>query len=138
MSNVERIESIKAGCLGAISFMLSYLIMMGLNSILWENSIFDWLGLVLKIAIALASGFLFAVTYRYIIRNDNNGHLKDGSVFAFGLVRGLVPLEISPNFFDNLVELSIFGCESILCFAVVRFSLDLALERHWIKPFLSQ
>lgn len=137
MSNLERIESIKAGCLGAISFMLSYLITIGLNKILWENFILDWLGLIIKIAIALASGFLFAVTYRYIIRNDNNRHLKDGAVFAFGLVRGLVPIEMSSNFFDNLVQLSLLGIESILCFAVVRFSLDLALERHWIKPFLS-
>ncbi len=137
MSNLERIESIKAGCLGAISFTLSYLVVMGFNGILWDNFILDWLGLTLKIAIALASGFLFAVTYRYIIRNDNNKHLKDGSVFAFGLVRGLVPLEMSPNLFDNLVQLSILGIESILCFAIVRFSLDFALDRHWIKPFLS-
>lgn len=137
MSNLERIESIKAGCLGAISFMLSYVVIMLLNRILWEDSLVDWFGFALKIAIALASGFLFAVTYRYIIRNDNNKHLKDGSVFAFGLVRGLVPLEMSPNLWDNLVQLSILGVESILCFAVVRFSLDFALDRHWIKPFLS-
>ncbi|MDJ0510821.1 MAG: hypothetical protein QNJ64_16430 [Crocosphaera sp.] len=137
MSNLERIESIKAGCLGAISFLLSYLIVIGFNRMVWDNFVLDWFGLSLKTVIALSSGFLFAVTYRYIIRNDNNKHLKDGSVFAFGLVRGLVPLEMSLDFFDHLVQLSVLGIESILCFAIVRFSLDFALERHWIKPFLS-
>ncbi|MEA5532454.1 hypothetical protein [Crocosphaera sp. XPORK-15E] len=137
MSDLERLESVKAGCLGAIAFTVSYLITWGLNYAFWANHCFDLLSLGLKMAIALISGFLFAVTYRYIIRNDNNSHLKDGAVFAFGLVRGLVPVEMSPNFLDSLGQLSLLGIESILCFTIARLTLDFAFHRRWIKPFNS-
>ena len=137
VSNLERLESIKAGLLGAIAFTVTYVIVMGFNAIVWDDDPWGIFALGLKIAIALVSGFLFAVTYRYIVRNDHNTHLKDGAVFAFGLVRGLVPVELSPNLWDHLGELSLLGIESILCFTVVRFSLDMAFHRRWIKPFSS-
>lgn len=135
MSNLERIESIKAGFGGAIAFTFSYGIVLGLNDLIWEDDTLNLVSLGLKIAIALINGFLFGVTYRYIIRTDNNAHLKDGAVFAFGLVRGLVPVEMSTHLWNNLTQLGILGIESIICFAVARFGLDFAFSRRWIKPF---
>jgi hypothetical protein len=43
------------------------------------------------------SGFLFGVTYRYIIRVDTNPHLKTGGILVFGLVRGLTQIEVGWN-----------------------------------------
>lgn len=137
VSNLERIESVKAGFLGAMTFTFSYILILGLNYTIWPENALDIMSLTLKVAIAFISGFLFSVTYRYIIRTDNNGHLKDGAVFAFGLVRGLVPVEMSADFCNNLGQLSILGMESIICFIVARLSLDFAFYRRWIKPFSS-
>ncbi|HAC63405.1 MAG TPA: hypothetical protein DCF68_07650 [Cyanothece sp. UBA12306] len=135
MSDLERVESLKAGSLGAISFTIAYLITMVINHCVWVQESLPIFALGLRVMIAVTSGFLFAVTYRYIIRRDHNSHLKDGAVLAFGLVRGLVPLEVSANLMDNLGELSVLGIESILCFTMARFSLDFAFHRLWIKPF---
>ena len=137
VSNLERIESVKAGYLGGMSFTISYILILVLNYTTWDENTPDLIFLGVKVAIAFISGFLFSVTYRYIMRTDNNGHLKDGAVFAFGLVRGLVPVEMSADFCNNLGQLSILGMESIICFIVARFSLDFAFYRRWIKPFSS-
>ena len=135
----ERIESVKAGILasavfGAIEtlfilFNNSLAIRAASNFQIWQlTSIADFLG---KLAIAFISGFLFGVTYRYIIRSDHNSHLQDGSVLAFGLVRGLALTEGTS--FTMLWLLLIF--ESILSFAIARLSLDFALKFKLIKPF---
>ncbi|MEL4898080.1 hypothetical protein [Crocosphaera sp. Alani8] len=135
MSNLERIESVKAGYLGGMGFTITYVLILAINYSTWDIYVADVIGLGVKVAIAFTSGFLFAVTYRYIIRTDKNSHLKDGAVFAFGLVRGLVPVEMSPDFLDHLGQLTILGLESVICFTITRFCLDFAFERGWIKLF---
>ena len=79
---------------------------------------------------------MFGVTYRYIIRNDRNSHLKDGAVMAFGLVRGLAFLEATAIASGQFWSLSILITEGILSFAIARYCLDFALRRKFIKPFL--
>ncbi|MDJ0661518.1 MAG: hypothetical protein QNJ42_18815 [Crocosphaera sp.] len=135
MSNLERIESVKAGYLGGMAFTIAYVLILAINYSTWDVYVPDVIGLGIKVAIAFISGFLFAVTYRYIIRTDKNGHLKDGAVLAFGLVRGLVPVEMSSDLFHHLGQLTILGVESIICFIVARFCLEFAFERGWIKLF---
>lgn len=143
VSLTERIESLKAGTLAAISFMLAYAIAMLFNSLILAVR-FEKLArlqatleidLLVKVAIALLSGFLFGVTYRYIVRGDRNSHLKDGAVLAFSLVRGFAPVEVSDDLIQNAWVLSLVGIESLFCFAIARLLLDLALDRYWIKPF---
>jgi hypothetical protein len=143
VSLTERIESLKAGTLAAISFTLAYAIAISFNSLIlavrFQRLSFLQaaleIDLLIKVAIAFLSGFLFGVTYRYIVRSDRNSHLKDGAVLAFSLVRGLTPVEISDNLSQNAWFLGVFGVESIFCFAIARFVLDFALNRYWIKPF---
>ena len=141
----ERIESLKAGTLAALSFTLVYSLIAVVNmSVLGEQfeelaalsitTAFEW---VVKVAIAAASGFLFGVTYRYVIREDENPHLKDGAVLAFGLVRGLAPVEMEHHLIDAVWSLGVVGVESILCFAIARLAIDWAIHRHWVKPFKS-
>jgi hypothetical protein len=93
--------------------------------------------LLVRVAIAFFSGFLFGVTYRYVIRDDKNPHLKSGAVLAFGLVRGLAPVEVEQNLTDSFWVLSVLGVESILYFAIARFTLDWAMHHKWVKPFRS-
>jgi fucose permease len=137
----ERIESLKAGTLTALSFTLAYSIAVLGNS--WLLTQFEELAavqitsavdLLVKVAIAFLSGFLFGVTYRYAIRDDKNPHLKAGVVLAFGLVRGVAPVEVEQNLTDAFWSLAIVGIESVLCFLIARFTLDLAIYHHWVKP----
>ncbi len=141
----ERIESLKAGILAAVSFIVTYsLIALGNRLLLTEQfellaalQITNLVSLLLKGAIAAFSGFLFGITYRYVIRDDQNAHLKDGAVLAFGLVRGLASIEVEQNLTEAVWLLSTLSVESILCFAIARLSLDWAIHRHWVKPFKS-
>lgn len=135
----ERIESVKAGILAAAVFGLMDAIFILLNYSL-RNLAIDWqiwqitsaTDLALRLAIALFSGFLFGVTYRYIIRSDRNSHLQEGAILAFGLVRGFALIEgttITPLWLLLIVE-------SIGCFAIASFSLNLAIKFKLIKPFV--
>ncbi|GFE68309.1 hypothetical protein [Chroococcus sp. FPU101] len=127
----ERIESLKIGILAAFAFTLAYLITLLIQlRLLTELIPLGWV----QLAIACLSGFLFGVTYRYIVQNQENPHLKDGAVLAFGLVRGLVPLETSNGLNDHALSLSLFVGESLFCFAVARWCLDLAFSSGWLKP----
>ncbi|HEY9820085.1 MAG TPA: hypothetical protein V6D35_04805, partial [Candidatus Sericytochromatia bacterium] len=108
MTTAERIESLKAGILTALSFTLAYSIALVGNSLVLAQfeelaalQIPTPVNLLVKVAVAGLSGFLFGVTYRYVIRDDENPHLKSGAVLAFGLVRGLALLEVEQNWMDS-------------------------------------
>ncbi|MGK7918560.1 MAG: hypothetical protein AB4080_00935 [Trichodesmium sp.] len=145
----ERIESLKAGTLAGISLFLAFgAIALGNNLILAHNFqslanleilALSW-DILLQGAIAFISGFLFGVTYRYIIRQDSNPHLKSGAVVAFGSVRGLGQVGVGLNSQATLIDLwplMILGMESVLAFALAGFVLDLGISQKWIKPFSS-
>lgn len=133
----ERIESLKAGVVGGLSFCLAY----GLT--LWANAlnldlliplhmsgeIDEWL----RWGGAWASGFLFGVTYRYIVRNDRNPHLKGGAVAAFAIVRGVAPIELERSLTEHFGVWVVFGVESLFCCFSAFLALDLALRRGWVQ-----
>ncbi len=160
-SMTARIESLKAGTLSALSVTIAYIaiatpaagiafvsangaIALGNDfllpapvDLLRDFQIGISVNLLVKVAIAFLSGFLFGVTYRYIIRDDDNPHLKSGAVLAFGLVRGLALIERENNFFDGFWLSGILVVQSIIYFAIARFTLDWAISRNWLKPFTS-
>ena len=138
----ERIESVKAGVIGAGAFAIAELIMVIvkgsviilLPGLTFTTSLFNGIWLV-QLAIGAISGFLFGVTYRYVIRDDHNSHLSDGAVLAFGLVRGLALVEKSLTL-SELLSLGTLVIQSIICFAIARSIIDLAIARKLIKPFV--
>jgi hypothetical protein len=138
----ERIESVKAGLIGAGAFTIAalvFLVVQGLVSdfILKLNTNFGVISWIsgIELAIGAVSGFLFGLTYRYIIRSDRNSHLQDGAVLAFGLVRGLALVERN-LVLSELLSLAGLVLQSIICFAIARLILDLAIARKLIKPFI--
>jgi hypothetical protein len=134
---VERIESVKAGSLGGIAAGITYGLTILVARIILPEYSQSLLGLGLEAAVAIVSGFLFGVTYRYIIRIDRNDHLNSGAVLAFGLVRGLALLDLDEF---NLAQVWLDGLiviESILIFAIARYILDYALAVGWLSPFKS-
>ena len=102
----ERLESLKAGVIGSISLGLAFL-STSLINVLWLNKYFQLVNYntvdIVNLQVLLSgiivgfSGFLFGVTYRYIVRVDTNPHLKTGGILAFGLVRGLTQIEVAWN-----------------------------------------
>ncbi|MEB3342734.1 hypothetical protein [Okeania sp.] len=144
----ERIESLKAGTLAGISLFLTFgAIAFGNNLIghSWESlanleiKTLGW-NILFQGAIAFISGFLFGVTYRYIIRQDRNPHLKSGAVMAFGSVRGLGQIDVglkSGATFIDLWPLMVLGIESVVAFAIVAVILELAINQKWVQPFSS-
>ncbi len=132
----ERVESVKAGTVAAMAGAIAFAGTLGVNYWLLEESVLGLVSLE-KIAIATFSGFLFGVTYRYIIRQDANPHLKSGAILAFGLVRGLATVEVSRMSWQNLLVSGLGVVESIALFAVAAAVLDWGLAQKWLKPFSS-
>ncbi|WP_310484197.1 hypothetical protein [Chamaesiphon sp. VAR_48_metabat_403] len=132
---LERIESVKAGSLGGIVAGIGYGLTIAMERFILSNSARLLVSLVLEVAIAIFCGFLFGVTYRYIIRADRNDHLNSGAVLAFGLVRGLSQVdtdkfELAQIWLDGLIL-----CKSIFMFAIARYAIDYALAANWVLPF---
>ena len=131
-----RVESIKAGLIGLIAVGITAGITTALTTILplplnAPNTLLSWF---VNLAVALSSGFFFGVTYRYIVRQDDNLHLGSGAVGAFGMVRSLALIEATWNdTFTPLFWLLLAG-ESFLWFAIARYALDFAIFRSWIQP----
>ncbi|MCW9683297.1 hypothetical protein FJR41_021295 [Dolichospermum planctonicum UHCC 0167] len=140
----ERLESLKAGVIGSISLGLAFL-STSLINVLWLNKYFQLVNYntvdIVNLQVLLSgiivgfSGFLFGVTYRYIVRVDTNPHLKTGGILAFGLVRGLTQIEVAWNINNPVLPFLILAAESILWFALAAFALDAAILRKWLKPF---
>ncbi|WP_036483351.1 hypothetical protein [Myxosarcina sp. GI1] len=131
----ERIESLKAGTVGASSLAIAETTIVLLEILLIAESQILEPESLLKITIATFSGFLFGVTYRYIVRNDRNSHLQDGAVLAFGLVRGLALAE------GQLTNIEVWSLvliivQSLISFAFARWVIDLAIAHKLIKPFI--
>ena len=131
----ERIESVKAGVVGAAAFSVAELVFSIGKSLTIDFAIADSWTWIAEIGIGAISGFLFGITYRYVIRNDRNSHLNDGAVLAFGLVRGLALVEKNLNL-SELLSLGGLILQSIVCFAIARLVLDLAIACKLIKPFV--
>jgi hypothetical protein len=125
----ERIESIQVGSISALAFLVPYLLLLTVDRLLLGESL-TLIGAFVKISGAIISGFLFGVTYRYVVRNDDNPHLKDGTVAAFALVRGLVPLQLSTDLIADSGRLSLFLGESFICFLSSRLLLELTKLRQ--------
>lgn len=141
----ERIESLKAGLIGGGAIALAYGISLMVHGVLAAQSpvpldllplplsLMSWQGWV-GCAIAILSGFLFGVTYRYAVRLDPNSHLKSGVVMAFALVRGLAQVEVGLRLGQLSFMLAVLVGESIVMFAIAQFVLDWAISQRMVQP----
>jgi hypothetical protein len=132
---VERIESVKAGSLGGLAAGISYGSIVAIDQLILHIYSQSLISLGLETAIAIVTGFLFGVTYRYVIRTDRNDHLNSGAVLAFGLVRGLAQIDVSTFELSQVVMDGLIVGKSILLFAIARYVIDRALAANWVLPF---
>ncbi|WP_181243821.1 hypothetical protein [Chamaesiphon polymorphus] len=135
---LERIESVKAGSLGGIAAGIGYGLMQTADRFVLHEHSRSLVSLGLEAAIAIVSGFLFGVTYRYIIRTDRNDHLNSGAVLAFGLVRGLAGVNVSEFDLSQVWVDGLIVGKSVIMFAIARYAIDYALNANWVLPFTQQ
>jgi hypothetical protein len=135
---VERIESVKAGSLSGMTAGISYMAIAMIDKLVLPEYSRSLIGLGLEAAISIVTGFLFGVTYRYIIRTDRNDHLNSGAVLAFGLVRGLAQINVGRFELSQIWLNGLIVGKSILLFSIARYLLDRALVAGWILPFSQQ
>ncbi|MBE9061218.1 hypothetical protein IQ256_09565 [cf. Phormidesmis sp. LEGE 11477] len=131
-----RLESVKSGLIGAsVVGFVSMTVMLGAVAVELSlpipGSILGW---VVNLAVAIASGFFFGVTYRYIVRQDDNLHLGGGAVGAFALVRSLAQIEATWDDTFTFIPWLLVTGESFLWFVSARYALDFAISRQWIEP----
>ena len=146
MTFAERIESIKAGVVASLSVAIAFCGASLINRLILATRFEPLAGLqvsavgvsfLLSGAIAAIAGVLFGITYRYVVRQDQNSHLKSGAVLAFGLVRGLAQIDVGVMTQGSLLPFVVLALESILLFAVARIVLDRAMNEGWVRPFKS-
>ncbi|PZV14722.1 MAG: hypothetical protein DCF20_12110 [Pseudanabaena sp.] len=150
LSVADRIESFKAGFLGAIASVFAFfaiaLLHHFLKNFLTAQLISSFelsspLILLIKLGMIGFSGFLFAVTYRYIVRRDRNSHLKSGAILAFACIRSFatIDLDLPKLTLLPLVQLvfaiAILLLENIAWLAIVQSILETAIQHKWIAAF---
>ena len=133
---LERLESLKAGTVAAATLAVAFVVTTFVNDFSLSPSIFSFSRLFAG-AIAVACGFLFGVTYRYIIREDSNIQLKAGAVMAFGCVRGLTQIEMALQSSQTILPAIVTAGESICWFALAAIALSLSIRYGWVKAFSS-
>ncbi|NJN20156.1 MAG: hypothetical protein HC812_01785 [Leptolyngbya sp. RL_3_1] len=142
----ERWESVKAAILGGavaatVALALSWgrALAMGTGAVLPKLALTSlWAEATLvNGAIVALSGALFALTYRYGVRQDLNPQLKGGVVLAFTLVRGLALVDAGSAIAQHYWPFVAASLESLLLFGLTGLLLDLALGKGWIVPFQS-
>ena len=150
LSVADRIESFKAGFLGAIASVFAFFAIAILHHFL-QNSLtvqlissFE-LGnpfiLLIKLSMIGFSGFLFAVTYRYIVRRDRNSHLKSGAILAFACIRsfGTIERDLSALTLLPLTQMAfaiaILLLENLTWLEIVQSILETAIQNKWIAAF---
>ena len=150
LSVADRIESFKAGFLGAIASVFAFFAIALLHHFL-QNFLYVQLIssfelsnpfiLLIKLGIIGFSGFLFAVTYRYIVRRDRNSHLKSGAILAFACIRsfGAIDHDLPTLTLLPLVQLALVSAilllENVAWLAIVQSLLETAIQYKWIAAF---
>jgi hypothetical protein len=154
LSIADRIESFKAGFLGAIAsvfaffaialmhhFLQNFLTVHLTGQLISSFELGSPLILLIKLSMIGFSGFLFAVTYRYIVRRDRSSHLKSGAILAFACIRGFATIERDLPALTLLpltqmaFAIAILLLENILWLAIVQSILETSIQHQWIVAF---
>jgi hypothetical protein len=140
LSLEERLESLKAGLITGVMAAIAEGFFQSLQVYVWPKlETIEIVGLLFApafwgdLAIAGLSGFLFGVTCRYAIRQDNNPHLSSGVILAFGLVRGLAQVQLDEVTFQDASLVLFAIMESIGLFAIAYVGLSVSIRQGWVK-----
>jgi hypothetical protein len=142
----QRIDSVKSGVVGAVAGSVCSAVIIALHDTTIQQWEFDTDS-------AAISGGLFAIVYRYCLREDIdiNPQLAQGVIGAFAIVRTLarihvpwesctaLPLMCGPPLgilnWEILCQLVWNGAESFALFGGAAMAIEYVSERQWISRF---
>jgi hypothetical protein len=144
-----RIESIKCVIVGALAGGIALAPVALLHDCAWNGkSIAQW---EFDTDTGALEAALFAIVYRYCIRQDTNPQLKDGVVGAFVLTRSLSRMEDLPSYCSSvpvdcgppfgyldwylLWEIAVNATESAILFAAAASAMEYCFDRSYISKF---
>lgn len=143
----QRIESVKCGVLGALCGSIAVAPVAYYHYSFLQDTMAQF---EFTTDMAALQGALFAIVYRYAIRNDSNPMLNQGVIGAFVVVRTLSNIRVSDTCsaiplqcgeplgylnYDMLAQAAIQGAESAVLFGAVALAMDFAFELGWITKF---
>ena len=151
-SFAQRIESLKCAVVGAVSGSLCVTLPAAYHNLLYSdtlsvNGMAQW---EFDTDMGAIEGALFAIVYRYAIRNDDNPMLNQGAVGAFILVRSLsristptscsaLPLSCGAPIgyanWDMINQGLLSGVESAALFGGAALAMELAFDKGFIGKF---
>lgn len=139
----QRIASAQSGVIGALSGSIAGAPFLAFH----DNGLAQW---EFDTDAAALEGALFAIVYRYCVRQDDNPQLNQGVVGAFVVVRTLSRLKIpeyctalplqcgSPlGYLDwaILSQIAVNGIESAIIFGAAASAVDWAMEKKFLSKF---
>lgn len=142
----ERIESGKAAVSGAIAGSLAF------APVAYFTHAGNLAQFEFDTDMSAIEGALFAVVYRYAVREDENPQLKQGAVGAFVAVRILSRIQTSTScialplrcgeplsYFDwaMLAQLSVGAVESAAIFGAAAAAIEALVSKGWLRRFPS-
>lgn len=143
----QRVASVQCAVLGALTGSLAVAPVVALHDLIFGSGVAQW---EFDTDTAAVEGALFAIVYRYCVREDDNAQLAQGVVGAFALVRTLsrivvpsyctaLPLRCGPPLgyldWNVLGELAGNGAESAILFGAVAAAMEWATNRKYIAKF---
>ena len=149
-SMTQRIESVKCVVVGALSGGIAVTPVSYLHAIIWSQSnqaLAQWEYWTDMSSLQAA---LFAIVYRYAIRDDTNPMLNQGVIGAFVIARTMTSIQVSDSctaipltcgsplgYFDwsMISQALVVGGESAVLFTAAAAAMDYCLERGWISKF---
>ena len=151
-SFAQRIESVKCAVVGAVAGGVALTPFAAFHDIVYsdplvQNGVAQW---EFDTDMGSLEGALFAIVYRYVIREDDNDMLNQGAIGAFVLVRTLSRIQTPPyctaaplscgdplGYFSwDMINSGILsGLESAALFGGAALAMDYAFEKGFIGKF---
>ena len=151
-SFAQRIESLKCAVVGAVSGALGLAPFAAYHDILYSdalpvNGLAQW---EFDTDMGALEGALFAIVYRYVIREDDNPMLNQGCLGAFVLIRTLsrittptscsaLPLSCGAPLgyvnWDMINQGLLSGVESVALFGGAALAMEVAFDKGFIGKF---
>lgn len=131
----QRIYSLRAGMVASVVVAIADGVGLLFNHYFLGWELGGTWGFLLSLLGAGFSGFLFGVTYRYLINPQRDHHLEMGAVGAFALVKvlGLVESQGAALTMAQGVMWAVLLGEYLLGFSLARWLIHGAIARRWIR-----
>uniref|UniRef100_UPI000A045664 hypothetical protein n=2 Tax=Picosynechococcus sp. PCC 8807 TaxID=195248 RepID=UPI000A045664 len=141
-SAAERIASLKTAIAGGVTAGLLSFGLLLLHRLVGSEGLplnfgggLGTLTLLVNLGTSALSGALFALTYRYAVRTDDNPQLNAGVIAAFALVRGVALVDAGSAIAQKGWPFVAACGENFVVFGLTALALNFGRQQGWLTPF---